>query len=363
MSSQVQNQPEHPLDDEITLKELILKIGEYWRELWRNWWLIGLIAVPFIAYKAFDAITTEPIYPAVLTFMVDEDEGNSLAGMSSILGQIGLGGIRRGKYNLDKILEISKSRRVLQMALFRKSDLGSGEDYLANHLIRQFDLHKKWQDDTSGLQGFLYTRGDVSRFNALEFAVLKKLQGLLNGNESKDGIYFTSYNEDTGIMTLRIDSPTEALSIALVDTIFSRLTVYYVEKSTEKATDTYDLMKEKTDSLAAALKAAEFSLASFVDQNQNVFSAREGTLKRTRLASNVQRLQLMHGEALKNLEFADFSLKNKTPFITLIDDAIPPIQAVAPSLLLSLVIGGILGCMVGITFILGRKIYRDAMEA
>ncbi len=362
MTEQEANLRPHP-DDEITLKELILKIQEYWRELWRHWWLIGLIAVPFIGYKAYDAMTTEPIYPAALTFMVDEDEGNALAGMSSILGQIGIGGIRRGKYNLDKILEISKSRRVLQMAIFSKVSIDGTSDYLANHLIRQFQLHEKWEDDTTGLKGFLYSHGNVETFTSNELAVLKKLQGLLNGSESTEGIYSTSYNEDTGIMTLKIESPSESLSIALVDSIFGQLTSYYVEKSTEKALATYTLMKSKTDSLAAALKSAEYSLAEFVDRNQNVYSATEGTLKRTRLASNVQRLQLMHGEALKNLEFADFSLKNKTPFITLIDDAIPPIRPVEPSLLKSLIIGALLGGMVGITFVLGRKIYRDAMAA
>ena len=353
----------HTSDDEITLKELILKIQEFWHELWRNWWIIGLIALPFVLYKAYDAVTTEPIYPAKLTFMVDEDEGNALAGMSSILGQIGLGGIRRGKYNLDKILEISKSRRVLQMALFAKANLKGKDDYLANHLIRSFDLHEEWMDDTTGMQDFLFMRSFTDSFSDPEFMGLKSMQGLLNGSESREGIYRTSYDEDTGIMSLGIESPLEELSIALVDTIFSRLTAYYVEKSTEKSLSTYELMKSKTDSLANALSSAEYNLANFVDRNQNIFSATEGTLKRTRLASNVQRLQIMHGEAIKNLEFADFSLQSKTPFITLIDNAIPPITPIVPSLPKSLIIGALLGTMIGVTFVLGRKIYRDAMNA
>ena len=356
---QISTVPSH--DDEITLKELILKIQEYGWELWRNWWLIALIALPFILYKVYDTVTTEPIYPAKLTFMVDEDEGNALAGMSSILGQIGLGGIRRGKYNLDKILEISKSRRVLQMALFAKANLNGKNDYLANHLIGQFDFHEKWMDDTTGMKNFLFTRDFTEHFNPAEFRALKSLQNLLNGSESQVGIYNTSYSEDTGIMSLRIESPTEGLSIALVDTIFTKLAVYYVEKSTEKSQSTYELMKTKTDSLGNALNSAEYNLANFVDRNQNVYSATEGTLKRTRLASQVQRLQLMHGEALKNLEFADFSLQSKTPFIALIDDAIPPIAPIVPSLIKSLIIGILLGSMIGVTFVLGRKIYRDAM--
>jgi LPS O-antigen subunit length determinant protein (WzzB/FepE family) len=71
----------------------------------------------------------------------------------------------------------------------------------------------------------------------------------------------------------------------------------------------------------------------------------------------------MHGEALKNLEYADFTLRNKTPFITLLDSPLSPISPNAESKLKALVIGLILGIMIGVTFVLGRKIYRDTMNS
>ena len=57
-------------DDEITLKELILKVQEYWRELWKHWLLIALVAMPFVIYKIYIAYKTPVTYPAKLTFMV-----------------------------------------------------------------------------------------------------------------------------------------------------------------------------------------------------------------------------------------------------------------------------------------------------
>jgi uncharacterized protein involved in exopolysaccharide biosynthesis len=357
------DQSNQPYDDEITLKELILKIQEYWRELWKNWLLIGLICLPFLAFKLYQAWSTPAIYPAVLTFMVDEDEGNRLGAMASILGQIGLSGLSRGKYNLDRILEVSKSRRVLQLMLFSRCEIDGQEDLIANHLIRGFDLHDKWEKDTTGLKDFVFTHGDYDRFNRLENRVLKTLQGLLNGTEEKEGAYKTSYNENTGIMTLRMDAPSPDLSIAVVDTIFAKLTVYYIESSTEKANSTYEIVKSKKDSLAQALSAAEYRLAQFVDQSQNIYSAREGSLQQSRLTTEVQRLQVLYGEVLKNLEYADFTLKSSTPFITLLDNPIPPIRAVRESKIRAGLIGLILGIMVGVTFVLGRKIYRETMNS
>ncbi len=357
--------PEHqrPLyqDDEITLKELILKIQEYWGELWKNWLLIGLICVPFVAYKLYDAFTSPVVYPGTLTFMVDEDEGNRLSPFARVLGQVGLGGGGTGKYNLDKILEISKSRRVLQMALFSKSKVQGKEDYLANHLIRQFEFHEKWEDDTTGMKDFLYTDGDVPQFSKNENRALKALLGLLNGNEDEPGIYATSYDEDTGIMSLGINGRSEDLTINFLDTMFHRLRSFYVEKTIEKSESTYTIIKEKTDSLAQELSSAEYSLAQFMDRNRNVYSVTEGQLQQSRLTAQVTRLQTMYGEALKNLQISELNLQNKEPFITLIDSPLSPIKAQVPSKLMALIIGGILGCMVGVTFVLGRKVYRDAM--
>lgn len=357
------DQDKNPYDDEITLKELILKIQEYWRELWRNWFLIGLICVPFIGYKVFKAWTSPTTYVANLTFMVDEDEGNRLGAMAGVLGQFGLSGIARGKYNLDRILEVSKARRVLQLMLFSPCNIGGKEDLLANHLIRQFKLHDDWEKDTTGLKDFLFTHPDFEQLNPLESKVLKKLQGLLNGTEKQEGAYKTSYSENTGIMTLKMQAPSPELSIAVVDTIFSKLTTYYIESSTEKANATYDVVKAKRDSLAQALSAAEYRLAEFVDKSQNIFSAREGTLQQTRLTTEVQRLQIMYGEVLKNLEYADFTLKSSTPFITLLDNPILPLPVVQESRIKAFIIGLILGIMVGITFVLGRRIYRDTMNS
>jgi uncharacterized protein involved in exopolysaccharide biosynthesis len=71
----------------------------------------------------------------------------------------------------------------------------------------------------------------------------------------------------------------------------------------------------------------------------------------------------MYGEVLKNLEYADFTLKSSTPFIALLDNPILPLPVVQESRIMAFIIGLILGIMVGITFVLGRKIYRETMNS
>ena len=37
-------------EDEITLKELILKVKEFFQEVLKNWWLVILITIPFVRF-------------------------------------------------------------------------------------------------------------------------------------------------------------------------------------------------------------------------------------------------------------------------------------------------------------------------
>jgi uncharacterized protein involved in exopolysaccharide biosynthesis len=349
--------------DEITLKELILKIQEYWKELWRNWLWIGIIALPFLGYKIYQVFSTPATYPAALTFMVDEDEGRNLSSISGLLGQFGFRSATTSTYNLDKILEISKSRRVIQMALFSRGEVRGKSDFIANHIIDYSDLPRRWRDDTTGLKDFRFSHSDVDRFTMRENRVFKSLMSVVLGSEKKEGMYKTSYDEDTGIMTLRFDARHQDLSIVFLDTIFIKLRDYYIEKSIEKAQNTYQIVKHKADSLAQELADAEYRLASFIDQSQNIFSAREGELQRSRLATLVNRLQITYGEAAKNLQLTELSLLNKEPFITLIDNPLPPLKVSSLPLFRSGMIGLILGTMVGVTLILARKIYRDTMNS
>lgn len=352
-------QGQQPYDEEITLKELILSIQDYAREVLKHWKLIALISLPFVGYQLYKVFTTPPKYVGKLTFMIDE-EGNS-SGASSVLGQFGIA--TGTQYNLDKVLEISKSRAVLQLVLFSKAEVAGQKDYIANHIIHYSDLEENWAEDTTRLNGFKFEHGQVEQFSRLEFNALKKVLRVVKGSEEKPGIYKTSYDESTGIMSLVFEGRAEGLSIAFVDTLFNRLSTFYVEKAVEKAEITYNIISAKSDSLAGELSAAEYKLANYVDRNQNVFSAREGELQRNRLLSDVQRLQMMYGEAVKNRELAEFNLRNKKPFITLLDSPIPPLGEQRPPLIRSLVIGLLLGVFIGITFVLGRKIYRDALNS
>lgn len=350
-------------DDVITLRELILKLQEYWRELWANWKLIGAITLPLLLFMVGKAWLTPEVYPANLTFMVNEDEGGRLGGLSGILGQFGSSSGGGGKFNLDKIVELARSRRIVQQALMHKIKIDGQDDLLANHLIREYHYHEKWKDSELGLEGFLFQDSIFSGQSEIENIALKILYGRMVGDPDKkvEGIYAISYGEDTGIFTISAKSTSEPLSIAIAETLYDCISNFYIEKTIEKQQQTYNIAKAKADSIKALLDSKQYQLLKFDDSSKGlVLRTSEST--KFQLQRDLQVYAVAYGEALKNVEYADFALKSATPFFQAIDLPISPITPSGSSKKKALLIGLLLGAFLGGAFVIGRKIYREAME-
>jgi hypothetical protein len=347
-------------EDELTLRDLILKIREYWAEIRRNWPLVLLFVVPFTGWFAYQAFQKPVTYTARLTFMMSEDNGGG--GISSILGQFGglLGG-GTGEYQLEKILEIARSRRIISEALFERYRLGDREDFFANHVIRTQQLHKKWAKD-SLLRGFLFDKGDPTAFGRKENKALLALYGEMIGGEGVSRPMFgSSLNEDTGIMTFLINSRDEMLAIDLLSILYEKLSIFYIAKSIQREQATLDILAHKRDSIARVLRRNDYSAATFDDRNNSLL-LQSDKVPGKRLQRDNQLLTLMYGEAIKNAEVAEFALKSSTPFLTLLDVPIAPIKADARGRVKAVITGLLLGFIFGGLFVVIRKVINTAMQ-
>jgi hypothetical protein len=349
-------------EDEITLKELITKIGEYGREILKNWWLVGLITLLPLGYMLYKAYTEKTNYTAKLTFMLNAETGGGLGMVAGLLGSLGGGSAGKGDANFDKIMELSRSRKIAQEALFAKGVVDYKDDFYANHLIRALDIHKKWAKDTSGLKDFLFQSGDYKTFNRLQNKAYLYLEGVLHGNKDAglDGTFGSSFSKQTEIAAFQLKTPSEDLSIQLLNTIYKELSEFYIAKTVEKQSISFKLMQGKRDSLQRVLNGREAGLASFVDRNHGLVLERVKTSQRI-MEREKTIASFAYGEVVKNAETADFILKNKTPFVQLINAPMAPIKPEKPSKLKNALIGLALGLFLGSIFVVFRKIFRDAM--
>ena len=78
------------------------------------------------------------------------------------------------------------------------------------------------------------------------------IKRIIDLSKRKWRIYFCSVSEDSGIMQVwNRNNLSEDLSIAFTETLYEKLSAYYIEKTVSKEQQTYDLSKTKADSLSS----------------------------------------------------------------------------------------------------------------
>ena len=344
-----------PEKQEMSLKDLLLKIRDIYFELRKHWKLLSVCML--LSAGGFLAVAwlSKPKFPAQLTFMVREDSKNGLSGVASILGQFGLGAGNASEFNLDKITELAKSRHIIQSALFDSVTINGHSDFLANHIIDIHEMHKEWSKDTL-LRVFKFTHSNVDHFDRTENKALKTLHHYMVLD--KDNAFIGSgYAKQTSILNLTVSARSEALSIELVDAIYRQLSAFYIEQSTAQSRQTVRNLEVRTDSIRNILTASERSLARTEDRTLGLL-LREDRVPQKRLGTDVQILNLMYAEAIKNLETASFLLKNSTPIFMEIDKPLPPIKPVKASKKIALAMGLGLGFSLACIWIFGRIFWR-----
>jgi len=352
------------MEEEISLKDLILEVGTFLKEFRKNWIWILLSGIIMAGVFYFNYIRKPLTYNAQLTFMINGEEGSSGSGLGGLLGAFGLGGGGGGgSYNLEKLTELALSRKIVGMSLFEKIPNDGKTDYVANHLIDQYDFHKTWEEnEVKHLEGFYFKDGDLDSFDRTENQVLKMVYRRIIGNTKAGipGIANVNYNEISRIFRLNTFARSEEMSIALNKLLYKNLSKFYVEKSVENYQRTYDIMKSKVDSLDIKIKQKNYELLAFEDSNRNL-SLRKYQARKLSLQGEISKLAASYTEAFKSLEVTELALKNNTPVIVTIDEPIPPLMPSVKSVFNLLLMGGLLGAMIAIIFLSLRKIYRNIM--
>ncbi len=344
-------------NDEVSFRDILLAVREYSREVMRNWyWLLAFI-LPISGFLLYKAMASKPEYSANLTFLVNGNEGSSL-GIAAIAGKLGLDGLGGRGTNLDKITDLSKSRRIVQSALFQRAVIDGVDDFFANHLIRERELHKAWEKDTTGLPSFLFKHNDFEKFTRTENRALLTLYDALSG---KAGIFTCNFAKTSEMLTLSLTTKNETLSIELLKTIFSELGNFYVEKTITKEAKTYKVLKEQSDSIKRLARAREAAAANF-DDTQRGLILNQNKLPSEQAKKEALIYNTMYAESQKNLAIAGFALESKAPYIQEIDTPIAPIEPERKSKRMAVILGFLIGGFIGTLFIVLRKKIRDTLS-
>lgn len=335
----------------MSIKEIFELIKSYFGLIWgKKIWVIicGFSLATILGIRAYHQPNT---YNAKLTFMVNEDEGGGVNGIGAILGQIGFGGGGSGK-NYEKILEIARSNKILKQVLMDSAEVNGQNDLVANHIIRIYDYHEHWNEDTV-LNDFFFelNNQNIRKQNIATKKLISSLRGDPSDPDSKS-LLSIDYDDESTIIAINGATESPELSIVLGELWYEKISTFYIKKTTERQQKTLDQLIFKSDSIYSLLVGAETGLAKGKDKMGLIKSF--DNLPTAQQSRNMQIYSAMYAEVIKNKETTEFILKSQTPYFQIIDTPNLPLRKVLKrGWLMWFLIGGLLGGIICISIIIG----------
>jgi hypothetical protein len=345
------------------IKKLVIR---YLIELLKFSWLVILLGVVLGSYMYFSKKSEPTIYTSYLSFTVNEASGADqpfleqvlgfgLPGLSSISSEMGL----KGEGGKSILQELIKTRKTLELALFKKIKIENEkgvmkEDFFINHFIDLFGLRKIWTEKKSRLAKVKFKHSNTEIFSRDENTVLLAVHSKIIKSHLFDEI------SRAGIMTLKFKSPNEKFSYHFVNSFYDELNKYYTEQSIEKQNRIYKAARARKDSLEKAMDGAEKGYISYLNSHNLAASGQYAEkIEIQYLARKLSGEMEAYFMSIKNVEAAKIALEQQTPLLQAIDKPVFPLPADIPNAKKSLLIGALIGMILAVMFVLGRRIIID----
>ncbi|OUV70251.1 MAG: hypothetical protein CBC83_08610 [Flavobacteriales bacterium TMED123] len=341
-------------NDEIQLKDILIKLSECKQELWRKKGKIMLFSFLFFLLGVAVAIFYTKSYKAELTFVVEDAKGgNPLGAMSGIASQFGvdLGGNSSTTFSQQNIMQLLKSRGVVESTLLRKGSVDGKKDLLAEHYLTINKIREDWAQSEEF---------DGVNFNHTHSLLHDSIMGVIWTQIVADKLTIEIQNDEANIITLSYVSVDENFAKQFSENLIDEMSKMYIAHQTKQSRNTLDFLQDRADSVFVELDKSEQEFARVKDINQRIIKA-SGRLKELQLMREVEVLNTMYLEIIKNLEISKMTLLNQTPIINIIDKPVLPLEVKALSKTTAGILGGLFGGFLSVSFFLFRKLLKDAL--
>lgn len=339
-------------NDEVSLQEIVLKFLEWFRYLLLKWKVVLLTGILGGIFGFAYAYFKDPVYTATCTFVLDE--GKSGGGLSQYAGLAAMAGINigggasDGLFQGDNIMELYKSRRMLEKTLLSYGEFDGKKDLLINRYIKINRLREEWAK-TRELQDLSFDI-PAEKFTRINDSVITTIVGDINNR------YLTIAKPDKKLSIIQVDvkSKDEAFAKNFNDAVVANVNRFYVETKTKKSMDNLSILQRQADSVRSVLNASIGGAASEIDANPNANMALQILrVPSQRKQIDVQANTAIYAEVVKNLEIARMSARQDIPLIQVVDQPIYPLRSLKRNpVVVGLAIGFLFSFMTMVFFIL-----------
>jgi uncharacterized protein involved in exopolysaccharide biosynthesis len=354
-----QNNSEQFDNDEISLKELVLKIKEWYQFLLTKWRLIILAGIIGGLIGFTYAYFQKPTYKAVLTFAMEEEKsgGGGLGGALGLASQFGidLGSSGGGAFSGANLIELMKSRKLVEKTLLSPIEVDGKAQSLVEYYLAFNEIKKDWDEKPLLKNVSFPIDADRTKFTLQQDSILKNLAaGLI-----KTDLVISQKDKKVSILSIEMNSTNEKFAKVFCETIAKETSEYYVEIKSKKSKMNVDILQHQADSIRAELNSAITGVAAAADNVFNLNSAMN--VRRTpsaRRQVDVQANTAILTQLVGNLELAKVTLRKETPLLQIIDRPSFPLEKEKVGKLKSLVLGGFLAGFLTVLYLVFTSLYK-----
>ena len=355
------NQIENIDNDEISLKELIIKIKEWGAFLKSKWKAIFIVGIIGALIGLTNALFEKPTYKAVLTFAMEEDKGGGGGGLSGALGLassfgIDLGGGGGGAFAASNIAELMKSRLLVEKVLLEPIEINGKTISLAEYYIQINELREGW-DKKQLLKNIQFLPNvDRSTFTLQQDSILQQIHKSLI---DKEHLSIMQKDKKVTILSIEVTSENELFSKIFCENLAKETSDFYIETKSKKSKINVNVLQRQVDSVRNELNGAIAGVANETDNVYNLnpaFNIKGAPSKKKQI--DVQANTAILTNLVVQLELAKITLRKETPLIQLIDRPILPLQKEKFGKLKSIFLGGFLSGFLFILYLIFGRLYK-----
>ncbi|WP_295127377.1 Wzz/FepE/Etk N-terminal domain-containing protein [uncultured Chitinophaga sp.] len=351
---------QHTDQEDITIKDLIVKTQDWTRFLFKKWWIILLVSALGGGIGLLLAFFSKPKYAAELTFIVEDTKGGQMsnyAGLASQLGiNLGNGAAGGSVFAGDNVIEFLRSRLMIERTLLASVMVDGKQLTLAEMYLNVTGLTEAWVKHPKMSRVKFPVNADRERFSIDQDSVLNLIQLSI----SKQHLTISKADKLLSFITVKIVSPEQRFSKLFTERLVNEAVDFYVQTKTLRSKNTVEKLQARADSIEFLLNRKTYSAAVTEDLNAN--PARNVARVGTELALRDKLvLQTMYAEIVKNLEFAKMSMDQQTPLIQVVDTPRLPLKKEKLGKFKGLMIGGFTGAFLIILYLVLARLYKEIM--
>ena len=355
-------QPAEQITDELSLKEFIQKLVEWFKYLLSKWMVIVFCALVGSGIGFLYASLKKPEYKALVTFALEDDKqgGGGLSGALGLASSLGidLGTSAGGAFTGANLSELMKSRKMVQKTLLSSCYVNKNQFVLANQLLAITKLDKALANKSTIYKDFSFPlNAKQEDFSIQQDSVLFLLYDKL----FEDNILsITQKDKKVSIITVEVNATHEMFSKSFAENLVANVAEFYIETKSKKAKNNVAILQRQADSIRNELNMAITGVAITSDNTFNLNPALNvNRIPSTKKQIDVQANTAILTQLVTNLEMAKVTLLRETPLIQLIDRPTLPLKKDKPSKAKFLMMGGLLAGILSLIYLIVKEILKQ----